>query len=69
MMYATLLAQAAIIASLALFAGPSSTYHSTDRPPVFAAGAIAAHDKTKLRCRLYFGCTPAASAAIGPSLD
>jgi hypothetical protein len=68
MMYATLLAQAAIIASLALFAGPVSTIgsaaDSANRPSIATAGVAAAHDKTRLRCRIYFGCAPSASSAI-----
>ena len=73
MMYATLLAQAAIIASLALFAGPVSTIgsasDSTNRPSIATAGAAAAHDKTRLRCRLYFGCAPTILPAIDSPQD
>ncbi len=58
MMYATLLAQAAIIASLALLGGPpASTGLAANvvEPPRAASVTL---EKAKLRCRLYFGCAP-----------
>jgi hypothetical protein len=73
MMYSTLLAQAALIASLALLGGPASTVGAAAgsiAPTVIAtAGMPATHDKARLRCRLYFGCAPTPSAAIDSSQD
>jgi hypothetical protein len=69
MMYATLLAQAALIASLALFGGRASPGDTTGHLLIATAGAPATHDKARLRCRLYVGCAPAASLAIDSPKD
>ncbi len=69
MMYATLLAQAALVASLALFGSPASTAAPAQPPIIAATGAPAVHDKSKLRCRLYFGCVPASSTAVDSFQD
>jgi hypothetical protein len=69
MMYATLLAQAALIASLALFGGPASPGDTARHSLIATAGAPVAHDKGRLRCRLYFGCAPVASLAVDSSQD
>jgi hypothetical protein len=69
MMYATLLAQAAIVASLALFSGPASTADSVRHPYIDAAGMPAAYGKARLHCRLYFGCAPASSLTVDSLQD
>ena len=69
MMYATLLAQAAIVVSLALFGGPVSTADPVKHPIVATAGTPAPYDRARLHCRLYFGCAPASSLAVGSVQD
>lgn len=64
MMYATLLAQAAIVVSLALFSGPVSTADPVKHPVVATAGTLAEHNRARLHCRLYFGCAPASSLVV-----
>ncbi len=66
MVYGILVAQAAIIASVALFDGTISTVDLHDSSGRLSAIApverVTAHDKPKLRCRLYFGCAPSSIA-------
>ncbi len=72
MMYATFLAQAALIASVLLCGIPPATGQQAEgRPspqvaanPLPGGEQLIARENGKLRCRLYFGCVPSAHVAV-----
>jgi len=77
MMYATLLAQAVLIASVILSSAPIATRERIEprtslRVPAAlpaASESLIARENGKLRCRLYFGCAPATRIAGEPTSD
>lgn len=58
MMYATLAAQAAVIAFVLLLSGPGSVVEQGRREPQQAVERPVPAEPPRLRCRLYFGCVP-----------
>jgi hypothetical protein len=56
MMYATLTAQAAVIAVMLLLSGPASLVEETRRDLQQGIERRVAAEPARLRCRLYFGC-------------